>query len=413
MRDRVALAGVDWGTKENVFEVRSRDGAPPWRGQFAQTPHGVHLWVSELRARHPEGTIAVAVEQTRGALIYALSMYDFLELLPLPPKQTAAYRGFARPSGAKSDPIDAGLACDFVEKHSDKVRVLPAVDAITREQTLLVEWRRKLVEQRTALIQQLTDTLGQYYPQALELMGELPSPMAIDFITRWPTLEQLQRCRPATIRSFYTSHHSRSEKLIEKRLEVIASARALHSDAARIRALSAVATSLAALVQSVSEQIRKLDDQIKQLWSEHPDRDLFDSFPGAGDVFAPRLAAALGTDRTRWDADTLATFSGIAPLTEASGATRWVHVRWSCPKFIRQTFHEFAACSISQCLWASVFYQRQRAKGRGHHAAVRALAYRWIRIIVRCWKDRIPYDDALYSKRLVDAHSPNAPALVA
>ena len=86
-----------------------------------------------------------------------------------------------------------------------------------------------------------------------------------------------------------------------------------------------------------------------------------------------------------------------------------MHVRCACPKFIRQTFHEFAGSSIAQCGWAAAFYQRQRAAGKGHHSAVRALAFRWIRILVRCWKDRVPYDDARYTARLIAAHSPNAP----
>jgi transposase len=406
--DRVALAGVDWGKSENVFVVRGKDGAV-WRDRFPQTPQGVHLWAASLRSRYPEGKVAVALEQSRGALIYALSTYDFIELLTVHPSQTAAYRGVARPSGAKSDPIDADLIYDFVEKHSEKVRALPAVDALTRELTLLVEWRRKLVEQRTSLGQQLMETLGQYYPQALELMGERNSPMSLDFILQWSTLEKLQRSRPATIRNFYTSHNCRSKKVIEQRLALIASAVALHTDAARISALSAIACSLASLVQSVSEQISELDRRIKELWASHPDYAVLDSFPGVGEVFGPRLAAALGTDRDRWDATTLSNFSGIAPLTEASGSTRWVHVRWACPKFIRQTFHEFAGSSIAQCGWAAAFYQRQRAAGKGHHSAVRALAFRWIRILVRCWKDRVPYDDARYTARLIAAHSPTAP----
>ncbi len=142
--DRVALAGVDWGKSENAFVVRGKDGAV-WRDRFPQTPQGVHLWAAALRARYPEGKVAVALEQSRGALIYALSTYDFIELLTVHPSQTAAYRGVARPSGAKSDPIDADLIYDFVEKHSEKVRTLPAVDALTRELTLLVEWHARAV----------------------------------------------------------------------------------------------------------------------------------------------------------------------------------------------------------------------------------------------------------------------------
>ena len=410
MAERVALVGVDWGDKKHAYEVRGADGGKR-RGWIEHRPGEIHAWVSELRAQYPVGTIAVAVEQSRGAFVYALSRYEFIELLPLHPSQTSAFRGVVRPSGAKSDPIDAGLACDFVEKHGDQVRAWSAGDPITRELLLLVEWRRKLVDGAKSLRQQLQDTLKQYFPQALDWAGELDSVMALDFLEKWPTLDALKRSRAATVRAFYTTHHSRSAKLIDQRLAEMVSATPLHSDQALIAGLSLMAGTLVPLIRTSVEQIRTIERRIEQLWRTHPDRAIFESLPGAGAVFAPRLAVAFGTDRTRWSAEAMQTFSGIAPVTIGSGARKSVHARWRCPKFVRQTFHEFAASSIPYCPWAAAFYHQQRARGRGHHAAVRALAFRWIRVIVRCWKDRVPYDDALYTKRLTAARSPLAARL--
>lgn len=412
MADRVALVGVDWGDKKHAFEVRGTDGRRR-KGWIESRPADIHEWVAGLREEYPNGKIAVAVEQSRGAFVYALSRYEFLEMLPVHPSQTAALRGVVRPSGAKSDPIDAALVCDFVEKHGEKVRVWSAADPVTRELQLLVEWRRTLVGNSTSCRQQLQDTLKQYFPQALEWAGELDSPMALDFLEKWPTLDVLQRSRPSTVRSFYTKHGSRSAERIDKRLTAMASATPLHSDHALIGALSTMVGTLVALIRTTVAQIRAVEHRIEQLWSTHPDRAIFDSLPGAGPALAPRLAAALGTDRARWTAETLQTFSGIAPVTVGSGSSKWIHARWKCPKFLRQTFHEFASNSIPRCEWASMFYKQQRARGKGHQAAVRALAFRWIRVIVRCWKDRRPYDDALYTKRLKEAHSPTASRLSA
>jgi transposase len=412
MTDRVALVGVDWGDKKHAFEVRGSDGKRR-RGWIEHRPADIHEWVAGLREEYPDGKIAVAVEQSRGAFVYALSRYEFIELLALNPSQTAALRGVVRPSGAKSDPIDADLVCEFVEKHGDQVRAWSAADPITRELLLLVEWRRKLVDNSKSCRQQLQDTLKQYFPQALEWAGELDSRMALDFLEKWPTLDALQRSRPSTVRSFYTDHGSRSPERIEKRLAQMISATPLHSDHALIAALSTMVATLVALIRTTVEQIRVVEHRIEHLWKTHPDRAIFDSLPGAGPALAPRLAVALGTDRARWTAETLQTFSGIAPVTVGSGSSKWIHARWKCPKFIRQTFHEFASHSIPHCAWASVFYQQQRARGKGHHAAIRALAFRWIRIIVRCWKDRLPYNDGLYTQRLKATHSPLAPSLSA
>src|SRR6185295_15740384 len=111
-------------------------------------------------------------------------------------------------------------------------------------------------------------------------------------------------------------------------------------------------------------------------------------------------------DRDRFEAPAeMQQFSGIAPVTERSGKSIWVHRRWACPKFVLQTFHEFADQARKFSAWSKLYYQQQRSRGNDHHAAVRALAYKWIRIMFRCWKDRRTYDDAIYTKSLAERGS--------
>jgi hypothetical protein len=139
---------------------------------------------------------------------------------------------------------------------------------------------------------------------------------------------------------------------------------------------------------------------------------VFDSFPGAGPVLAPRLLAAFGSRRERYaTAAEVQKLSGIAPIVKRSGKTESVHFRRACPKFLRQTFHEWAGHSIAFCDWARVFYQQKRQKGLDHHAAVRALAFKWIRIVYRCRQDGVPYDNARYVESLRRHGSPLAAAL--
>jgi transposase len=132
-----------------------------------------------------------------------------------------------------------------------------------------------------------------------------------------------------------------------------------------------------------------------------PDYELFAALPGAGPVFAPRLLAAFGEQRERFDsADQVQSYVGIAPVTERSGNKCWVHWRLRCPKFVRQTFVEWAALSIPNSYWAHTYYRQQREKGSSHQAALRALAFKWIRILYRCWQTRTPYDEATYLNAL-------------
>ncbi len=154
-------------------------------------------------------------------------------------------------------------------------------------------------------------------------------------------------------------------------------------------------------LKTLREGIQACEKRIEELTEAHPDYPIVSSFPGAGKALAPRLIVALGTQRERFEsASQLQSYSGIAPVTEASGKRCWIHMRRACPKFLRQTFQEWAQHSLPGSPWARAYYDQQRAKGKQHNAAVRSLAFKWIRILYRCWKKRTPYDDAFYSAAL-------------
>jgi len=166
-------------------------------------------------------------------------------------------------------------------------------------------------------------------------------------------------------------------------------------------------TMLARLLRDLVASIEAYDKQIGQLMTQHPDARIFTSLPGAADAMAPRLLVAFGADRQRMDrAEEMQNFSGIAPVTKRSGKRTSVHRRWACPKFLRQTFHEFAGYSLKKSAWATAYYELQRKQGKGHHTAVRALAFKWIRIIFRCWKTHTPYDETTYLEALRRRGSP-------
>jgi transposase len=151
--------------------------------------------------------------------------------------------------------------------------------------------------------------------------------------------------------------------------------------------------------------IARYEKQIAELFDAHPDSFLFRDLPGAGSAMGPRLLTAFGTDRKRFEHSMeISSLSGVGPVRRASGKKSGkhatVHFRTACPKFLRQSFHEFAACSIRYCSWAEACYQSQRNRGKGHHAAVRAVAFKWIRILFACWKQRVPYDSQRYQQTL-------------
>jgi transposase len=407
-----AFVGLDWADQKHAVTLQEANGEERQRLDLDHTPEALQSWIQALRDRFGGRPVAVAVEQSRGALIYALMHVDFLHLYPVNPQMLAKFRQAFYPSGAKDDPIDADLLLEILIKHRPHLRVWVPDDVLTRSIQLLTEGRRHLIDERTAMTNQLTAALKTYFPQALEWFGDLHTTRACAFLQRWPSLQDLKRATPSAIRKFYKAQGYRGEDRLEQLMANIKKAQPLTADGAVLLASSMMVHALVSQIPSLTESIERYDQQIAALFDQHDDSTLFGSLPGAGSALAPRLLAAFGSNRDRFEyAAEMQQLSGIAPVTEKSGNGLWIHWRLACSKFLRQTFHEFAAQSLVRSDWARAYYHQQRQRGKSHHAAVRALAFKWIRIIFRCWKTRTPYDEAIYCKSLKTRRSPLADEL--
>jgi transposase len=402
-----AFVGIDWADQKHVWSLQAAGSRQRESGELEHTPEAVEAWVGELCRRFTNRPMAVAVEQSRGALVFMLAKYEALHLFPVPSTMAANLRAALYPSGAKDDPRDADLVLDLLLLHRDKLRRLSPDTEATRRVQNLVEERRHLVDEKTAQTNRLTSNLKIYFPQMLDWFVRLDSELVCALLERWPTLEELQKVPPSRLRAFFLKHHCRDQELIERRMMGLRQAIPAIRDQAVIEAKSTAVKVIARVLRNLVQGIRDLDRKIEAAAAAHPDFFIFESLPGAGAVLAPRLLAVFGSQRERYgSAQELQSYSGIAPVIESSGKKKWVHFRWACPKFLRQTFHEWAAHSIGFSAWARTYYQQQRNRGKGHHAAVRALAFKWIRIVFRCWKDSVAYDESKYLASLVKRGSP-------
>jgi transposase len=318
-------------------------------------------------------------------------------LFPVNPLTVARYREAFTPSQAKDDPTDAALQVELLLKHRDKLTPLTPQSPAMRALAPLVEHRRRLVGDKVRLTNRLTRALKNYFPHVLQWFQEKDTALFCDFLSRWPTLKAAQLARRATLEGFFRTHHVRSAEVITTRIQAIQSAMALTTDDGVITPNVLLVQALVAQLRVTLQAIADFDTAIAPHVQCHPDFPLFAALPGAGAVFAPRLLVAFGEQRERYTAaEELQKYAGIAPVTERSGKKSWVHWRLQCPKFLRQTFVEWAAESIRHAFWAQVYYQQQRDKGTSHQAAVRALAFKWIRILFRCWQERTPYNESVY-----------------
>lgn len=394
--------GLDWADQKHCLVVRTTVGGAGQQHLVEHKPEALDTWFVQLRQKHPQGRIAVAIEQSRGPVLYALMKYDFLAIYPVNPRCLADYRRAFKVSGAKDDPLDADLLCELVSLHSDRLRPLVLEDIPTRQLRLLVEARRGFVHDCTGLSNRLGATLKCYYPLALELIGEnLTTPMALEFLRRWPNLAKLQAAKPGVLRAFFYAHNSRSEERIQQRLEAVRQAKPLTEDWALLLPLQLQMQHLVQQLRTLQRTLAAYDQRIKEVFEQHSEAWLFKELPGAGPVLAPRLAAAFGTVRANFaSAKDLLCFSGVAPVRRQSGGQQLVQFRYARPIFLHQSIVEFAKCSIARCAWAKLLFQEALRKGKSRWAALRKVAFKWLRILWRCWQQRQAYDELTYLRSL-------------
>lgn len=402
------VIGLDRSDRKADLRYLETASGRRWSQTVETAPERLHAWLAQLRQEHPRARVGVCLEQPAGNLIFFLETYSWITLYPVNPLTLLNYRQTFVTSRANDDTRDADYLADLLATHHAKLKAWAPEDPLTRRLQQLIVHRRALVDERTGLTNRLQALLKQYFPQALELCGEeLWRPLATAFLLKWPTLQAVQKARPEAVKQFYYLHGSRSAQLLAQRLERIRAGVPLTEEGALLESFTVRVQLIGRELDLVTRTIQDFDRRIAEAFAAHPDRAIFASLPGAGPVLGPRLLASLGTQRERFeDASALQSYSGVAPVTKQSGGKRNIHRRYRCPLFLRQSFHEYAKESILWCRWGAAYYLQQRLKGGSHHTAVRALAYKWQRIIWKCWQTATPYDDRRYEAALKRAGSP-------
>ena len=396
METQYALqVGLDWADRKHDLAILE-DGARSLR-QIASTPEAIDAWLGEARRRHPGGRFAVCLEQNRGTVFAILSKYDFVELYPINPATLANYRKAFVPSGAKDDPNDARMLLELLERHRESLRRVSADTTEMRALRAFCETRRKCVDARTRHCNALQSLLKTVFPQALELCGaRLYGALALDLLERWGSLRAFQGAPRKTVAEFFRRHHAAQTRTVRAE-EIRRGALPVTEDRAILEPAEPMLRQLLAQIRATNAAVQDCEERIEAAGKRIAELRVFASFPRAGKALAPRLAAAFGSDRSRWQSvRDFQAYAGVAPVTETSGKSRWVHWRWSCPKFLRQTLVEYAKESTKGSAWARAYYDQLRERGKTHNQALRALAWKWTRILWRCWQDDEEYDEARY-----------------
>jgi transposase len=389
------FAALDWARAHHEVVIIDRLGQIKETLRFEHTAEG---WQSfrAVAQRYPK--LPVAVETSHGTVVEQLFAAE-VGVYPVNPKAAQRYRERQVPSGVKDDNVDAWSLADALRMDGHAWRALSARDAVVAELRLLCRDEITLIEQRTALINQLKQALYEYYPAALEAFSDWTSPATWNFVLTFPTPAGLVDAGRRKWEKFLHANRLWREDTAPVRLAIFARATALSGTAPTVAAKSLLAVSLARLLGTLERQLEQYRERIEAVFARHPDHELFGSLPGAGPKLAPRLLAELGDDRAQFAGpESLQCVAGTAPVTVKSGQICYQKLRHMCNDTLRATVHLWADHSRTKCAWAQAYYQQHRAKGQSHACALRCLAQRWLKILWKMWQTRTAYDEALHTR---------------
>lgn len=390
------FVGLDWASCEHAVCLIDETGHVRWQGRVAHSADGLAELLRHLARFGPPAALPVAIERPSGLLVDTLLDAGH-PVVPIHPNALKASRPRYSAAGSKSDPADAFILADLLRTDGHRFRPLQPLADETRALRALVRGRDDLVAQRVALANQLRALLERFWPGAAAIFADVASPIALAFLTRYPTPHSAERLGEKRLARFLGQHAYCGRRPAGELLARLRSAPTPHAGDLEADASGEVVRALVAVLTPLVTQIQQLSAALVAALPQHPDGAVMQSLPRSGAVNAAQILAELGDDRTRFPtAEQLAAEAGVAPVTRASGKHRGVAFRWACNKRLRQALTTFADNSRHASPWAAALYAAARHRGCHHPHAIRILARAWVRVLWRCWHDHRPYDVTLH-----------------
>ena len=350
----------------------------------------------------------VGLENPRSRLVDFLAGRGYTVMLTNP-NAICSYRKSRKPSRAKSDKDDAKLIPDYLREHHTNLRCIQIPDETMRELSILLEDRDRLIQQKIRFSNQLTSTLKEYFPQALDAFGCIDNKGTINFLKTIDTYAQLKALSAKQLKQllkqcgvYRTDSKERFYQAIRKP--------AYHISGAVVKTKTRLKNTLVSHLDLLLLQIQEYETQIQNLMDDSPNGHIFMSLPGADYILGAKLLVLYST-RDFTDASEAQQLFGTAPYTAASGQSRSVGFRRGANKLGRNTFQQFARCSINSSNWAKKQYVRRRNQGKGSQHSYRCLANTWVKITFAMWRSRTTYDEDRHMASITN-HIVNQPTFV-
>ncbi len=366
----------------------------------ARLPEGVtgmaqlHAMIGELVGdQADEAEVLVGIETDRGPWVAALVAAGYT-VLAVNPLQAARFRDRLGVSGAKSDPGDAHVLADMARTHSHELRPVagdtPAVEAVK----VVARTHKTLIWERTRHTQRLRHALRDYFPAALVAFEDLDAADTLELLAKAPTPARAARLTIAQISA--ALKRARRTNITEKAAVIQAALRAEHLGQPEIVATAYAATggALIAVLTVLNTQVKTLQGQVEAYFGQHPAAEIILSQPGLGPILGARVLAEFGDDPHRYTtAKARKNYAGTSPITRASGKKKVALARFIHNDRLIDALMTQAFSTLKHSPGARAYYDRQRARGAGHNAALRQLANRLVGIFHGCPKTSTLYDE--------------------
>jgi transposase len=395
LTEALFYVGIDWAAETHAVCVLDDRGRVAGAFTIDHTADGFADLARRLaRLGEDPAQVPVAIERPDGRLVDALLEAGH-PVVPVKPNAIKAWRDAEVLSGAKSDEADAEVIAEYLRLRAHKLRPAIPYSPETKALRTVVRTREDLVEMRVAASNQLVALLDAHWPGAQAVFADVESPIALEFLTRYPTPAAAARLGEKRMAALCTKHGYSGRRPAAELLDRLRSAPAGTTDEALTEALRDAVLAMVTVLKAVVGALRDLDRSVIAHLGEHPDAEIFTSLPRSGRINAAQVLAEWGDARAAYDSpDAVAALAGQTPVTDKSGKHHAVHFRWACNKRFRKAITTFADNSRHASPWAAKIYTDARARGHDHPHAVRILARAWIRVIYRCWQNRVPYDPA-------------------
>jgi len=384
--------GIDWAAANHAVCVLDGTGRRVAAFSVEHSAAGFTNLARRLSRLANVDRIAVAIERPDGRLVDTLLEAGFA-VVPVSPNAIKTWREAEAGSGAKSDAGDAYVIADYLRCRAARLDPIEPYGAPTVALRTVVRTRDDLVATRVAATNQLAALLDAHWPGAKAIFADVESPIALAFLTRYPTAAHAKGLGAKRLEAFCREHAYSGKRSGEHLLARLRAAPAGTTDPTVCTAVAEAVLAMVATLKVLGETLKSLGKTVAATLGEHPDGKTFTSLPRSGQINAAQMLAEWGDVRQAYDGpDSIAALAGVTPVTKESGKHRAVHFRWACNKRFRVAITTFADNSRHASPWAARVYAEARARGHDHPHAVRVLARAWIRIIWRCWIDQVPYD---------------------